>query len=103
MRRLYREFVIKNFLKNSHKIITGSKILIKLIIKNYDLSVDKFIYNNHPTPRVFIDSKSKLKKNINIKTIFYILRIFGNTKITLIYLKDLKGLIKNIKISINLY
>ncbi len=70
MRRLYREFVIKNFLKNSHKIITGSKILIKLIIKNYDLSVDKFIYNNHPTPRVFIDSKSKLKKKYKYKNYF---------------------------------
>jgi glycosyltransferase involved in cell wall biosynthesis len=70
LRRLYREFVIKNFLRNSHKIITGSKILIKLIIKHYDLSVDKFIYNNHPTPRVFINSKKRLKKKYKYKNYF---------------------------------
>lgn len=62
LRKLYREIVIKNFLKNSYKIITGSKILIKLIIKNYNLPLYKFIYNNHPTPKIFIDTKSKQKK-----------------------------------------
>jgi hypothetical protein len=69
LRKLYREIVIKNFLKNSYKIITGSKILIKLIIKNYNLPPYKFIYNNHPTPKIFIDTKKQTKKN-KIKNYF---------------------------------
>tara|TARA_B100001057_G_C22796668_1_gene929905 strand:+ start:141 stop:1304 length:1164 start_codon:yes stop_codon:yes gene_type:complete len=70
IRRLYREIVIRNFLENSHKIITGSRILIKLMINNYKLSSDKFIYNNHPTPKIFIDTKKKLIRDNNLKNYF---------------------------------
>jgi len=69
-RKLYREIVIKNFLKNSYKIIIGSRILIKLIKNNYKLSSDKFIYNNHPTPKIFINAKKKLIKDNNLKNYF---------------------------------
>ena len=70
IRKLYREIVIKNFLKNSHKIITGSRILIKLMISNYKLSSNNFIYNNHPTPKIFIDTKKKLLRDNKLKNYF---------------------------------
>ena len=70
LRRVYRETVIKNFLKNSYKIITGSKILINLMKKKYNIQSKKFIYNNHPTPTLFITEKKISKKKIPIKKFF---------------------------------
>ncbi len=69
-RRIYREIVIKNFLKNSYKIITGSKILISLMKKRYNISSKNFIYNNHPTPTFFIKEKKISKKKMPIKNFF---------------------------------
>lgn len=68
--KFYRKIVIKNFLKNSHKIITGSKILIKLIKQEYKISSNKFIYNNHPTPDLFIKYKKQSKKIKNLTNFF---------------------------------
>jgi len=101
-RKIYRRIVIKNFLTNSYKIITGSSLLVKIISKNYHLKKKKIIFNQHPTPQIFLKHK-KDKKNIIIKIIFYIQLIFGNTKIILTYLKDLKILIKNIILNLSLF
>lgn len=69
-RRIYREMVIKNFIKNSYKIITGSKILINLMKKKYKISSKRFIYNKHPTPTSFIKERKNLKKKLRIKNFF---------------------------------
>lgn len=69
-RRIYREMVIKNFLKNSFKIITGSTILINLMKKRYNISSKRFIYNKHPTPTTFIKEKKNSKKKLKIKNFF---------------------------------
>tara|TARA_B100001093_G_scaffold336111_1_gene320977 strand:+ start:8386 stop:9276 length:891 start_codon:yes stop_codon:yes gene_type:complete len=69
-RKIYRGLVIKNFLKNSHRIITGSTVLIKLIKKKYKISSKKFIYNNHPTPSVFVNTKKQLKKIKGLNNFF---------------------------------
>tara|TARA_B100001248_G_scaffold153417_1_gene115370 strand:- start:8843 stop:10006 length:1164 start_codon:yes stop_codon:yes gene_type:complete len=70
MRRFYRGIVIKNFLNNSYRIITGSNILIKLMKKEYKISSNKFIYNNHPTPDLFIKFKKQSKKIKNLNNFF---------------------------------
>ena len=68
-RKIYRSVVIKSFLCNSFKIITGSKILIRILKKNYKIDITKFIYNPHPTPQIFIKEKRK-KKYFNYKNYF---------------------------------
>jgi len=68
-RKIYRNLVIKNFLYNSYKIITGSSLLVKIINKNYNLNKKKIIFNHHPTPNIFL--KNKKQKNIfNYKNYF---------------------------------
>ena len=67
IRKYYRGLVIKKFLENSCKIITGSNILIKLIKKEYKIQHKKFIYNKHPTPTTFITTK---KKNKRVKSLY---------------------------------
>ncbi len=69
-RKFYRGLVIKNFLKHSHRVITGSTILIKLIKREYKISSKKFIYNNHPTPSVFINTKKQFKKIKGLRNFF---------------------------------
>ena len=70
IRRFYRGIVIKNFLKNSHRIITGSSILIKIMKKEYNISSKKFIYNKHPTPNLFVKFKKQTKKIKNLNNFF---------------------------------
>ena len=68
-RKIYRACVIKNFLKKSYKIITGSSVLIKIINKKYNISRNKIIYNQHPTPSIFL-KKSKERKKVDFKNYF---------------------------------
>ena len=70
IRRFYRGIVIKNFLKNSYRIITGSSILIKIMKKEYNISSEKFIYNKHPTPNLFVKFKKQAKKIKNLNNFF---------------------------------
>ena len=68
-RKIYREHVIKNFLQKSYKIITGSSILIKIIKKKYKINRNKIIYNQHPTPSIFL-KQPKEKKKVSFKNYF---------------------------------
>ena len=68
-RKIYRKHVIKNFLKKSYKIITGSNVLIEIIKKKYDINRNKIIYNQHPTPSIFL-KKPKERKKVNFKNYF---------------------------------
>ena len=68
-RKIYREHVIKNFLQKSYKIITGSSILIKIIKKKYNINRNKIIYNQHPTPSIFL-KQPKEKKKVSFKNYF---------------------------------
>lgn len=68
-RKIYRKCVVKNFLKKSYKIITGSTVLIKIIKKKYSINRNKIIYNQHPTPSIFL-KKLKERKKVSFKNYF---------------------------------
>ncbi len=63
-RKIYREMVIKNFLISSYKIITGSSLLIKILKTNYNINRNKIIFNQHPTPTIFLKEPIR-KKTFN--------------------------------------
>lgn len=67
--RYYRDTVIRSFLKNSYKIITGTNYLKKKIIEFYNIKKDKVILIPHPTPTIYLKN-IKLYKN-NKKYFFY--------------------------------
>ena len=69
--KMYRERVINKFLKNSYNVISGSSLLIKLMKKNYNIKTKKIIYNQHPTPEVFL-KKKKYKNKINYLKNFFL-------------------------------
>ena len=67
--RYYRDTVIRSFLKNSYKIITGTNYLKQKIIEFYNIKKDKVILIPHPTPTIYLKN-IKLYKN-NKKYFFY--------------------------------
>ena len=69
--KMYRERVINKFLKNSYNVISGSSLLIKLMKKHYNIETKKIIYNQHPTPEVFL-KKKKYKNKINYLKNFFL-------------------------------
>ena len=63
--KIYRGTVISSFLKNSVKIITGTKLLKRKIINLYNLKSKNIILAPHPTPDFFIKKKLSLKNNLS--------------------------------------
>jgi glycosyltransferase involved in cell wall biosynthesis len=72
--RTYRSIVIRNFLKKSKKIITGSNYTINILKKNYQIKPNLVIKASHPTPSTFLSikkskflsiKKSRLNNKIN--------------------------------------
>ena len=61
--RTYRSIVIKNFLKNSKKIITGSSYIINILKKNYQIKSNQIIKAPHPTPSNFLSVKKRKFNN----------------------------------------
>ena len=56
--KFYRSIVLKSFLKNSTKIITGTDYLSKILNKFYNIKYDNIIKIPHPTPSDFLKIKT---------------------------------------------
>ena len=61
--KFYRSIVLKSFLKNSTKIITGTDYLSKILNKFYNIKYDNIIKIPHPTPSDFLKIKTTKPDN----------------------------------------
>lgn len=55
--KFYRSLVVKNFLINAKKIITGTRFLTKILKKTYFIKANKIVIAPHPTPSIFLKYK----------------------------------------------
>ena len=71
--KLYRQIVIKAFLKKSKKIIIGTDVGIKEVRKFFKIQKNCFYKLPHPTPKIFLEEKKiKLKSKVLKKNNFFI-------------------------------
>jgi len=101
---LYRSIVINIFLKNSSRIISGTKLGIKEIKKYYHIKNYKFYKLSHPTPSIFLNTykirnQTRIFKN---KNFFIYPSNFWEHKNHLFLIKTIKEINKNLKIKKNL-
>ncbi len=102
--KVYRNIVLKAFLKNSKKIIVGTNVGKKEIKKFYKIKSNIFYKLPHPTPKIFFKQKkvtfnSKIFKNNNF---FIYPANFWEHKNHIILLKAIKEINLEYKKKINL-